>query len=284
MASPEIIYLARALSRVLGWAYFLCWSASFYPQPLMNWRRKSTLGFGIDFPTLNILGFLAYTVSTAAMLWSPTIRSQYAARYPVAPEPTVRFNDFAFALHAVILCIIIYSQFWLKAWGFKVGADQKVSSIALGIFWGNILGVIIIVLTVWAESSDGGYDPSGWAWIDVIYAVGYVKLVVTVVKYVPQVWLNFKRKSTVGFSIGGMLLDFSGGILSNLQLIIDSSLEADWSGITGNPVKFGLANVSIIFDVIFIIQHYILYRHVREIDETDEENAGERRALLGGAS
>lgn len=81
-----------------------------------------------------------------------------------------------------------------------------------------------------------------------------------------------------------MLLDFSGGILSNLQLIIDSSLEADWSGITGNPVKFGLANVSIIFDVIFIIQHYILYRHVREIDETDEENAGERRGLLGGAS
>lgn len=117
-----------------------------------------------------------------------------------------------------------------------------------------------------------------------IYAIGYVKLVVTIVKYVPQVWLNYKRKSTVGFSIGGMLLDFSGGILSNLQLIIDSSLEADWSGITGNPVKFGLANVSIIFDVIFIVQHYVVYRHAREAEETDVESSGERRHLLSAES
>ncbi|KAF9638504.1 Lysosomal cystine transporter [Lasiodiplodia theobromae] len=262
----------------------MCWSGSFYPQPLMNWRRKSTLGFGIDFPTLNILGFAAYTISTAATLWSPTIRAQYAARYPVAPEPTVRFNDFAFALHAIILSIIIYSQFWLKAWGFKVGADQKMSSLAKGIFWGNILGVLFVILMVLAKGKDGGNDASGWAWIDVIYAIGYVKLVVTIVKYVPQVWLNYKRKSTVGFSIGGMLLDFSGGILSNLQLIIDSSLEADWSGITGNPVKFGLANVSIIFDVIFIVQHYVVYRHAREAEETDVESSGERRHLLSAES
>lgn len=103
----------------------------------------------------------------------------------------------------------------------------------------------------------------------------------TVVKYCPQVWINYKRKSTVGFSIGGILLDFSGGVLSNLQLVIDSSLQADWSGITGNPVKFGLANVSIIFDVIFFVQHYILYRHAREVEESDEESSGEQRALLG---
>jgi len=146
----------------------MCWSGSFYPQPLMNWRRKSTLGFGIDFPTLNILGFAAYTISTAATLWSPTIRAQYAARYPVAPEPTVRFNDFAFALHAIILSIIIYSQFWLKAWGFKVGADQKMSSMAKGIFWGNILGVLFVILMVLAKGKDGGNDASGWAWIDVV--------------------------------------------------------------------------------------------------------------------
>lgn len=75
---------------------------------------------------------------------------------------------------------------------------------------------------------------------------------------------NFRRKSTVGWSITQQLLDFSGGLLSLLQLIIDSSLQADWSGLTGNPIKFGLANISLLFDIVFITQHFVLYGPVEE--------------------
>jgi len=82
----------------------------------------------------------------------------------------------------------------------------------------------------------------------------------TIVKYVPQVWVNYKRKSTVGWSIIQILLDFAGGILSILQLVIDSSLQTDFSGITGNPAKLGLGLISIVLDLIFMTQHYVLYR------------------------
>ncbi|KAF2814696.1 L-cystine transporter [Mytilinidion resinicola] len=271
MTDAELVYFAKAVSRVLGWVYFLCWSLSFYPQPILNWKRKSTQGLAIDFPTSNVLGFFAYTVSTAAFLYSATIRSQYAQRHPAAPEPTVRFNDFLFALHGCILCIVTYSQFWPRIWGFKVGARQKASRPILGIFWGSILGVLVIILIVTIKERDNGNDPSGWAWIEVIYAISYVKLVVTVVKYMPQVYVNYKRKSTVGWSIGQILLDFSGGIFSMAQLMIDSSLQADWSGLTGNPVKLGLSNVSIFFDIVFITQHYMLYRAPKTAVEDDEE-------------
>lgn len=44
---------------------------------------------------------------------------------------------------------------------------QKASRIVLGIFWGSVLGVISIVFIVCTKSNNGGYDPSGWAWIDV---------------------------------------------------------------------------------------------------------------------
>lgn len=97
-----------------------------------------------------------------------------------------------------------------------------------------------------------------------IYSLTYVKLLLTVFKYVPQVIANFRRKSTIGWSITQQLLDLTGGILSLLQLIIDSALQADWSGLTGNPVKLGLANISLIFDIIFIVQHFVLYGPVRE--------------------
>jgi cystinosin len=69
--------------------------------------------------------------------------------------------------------------------------------------------------------------------------------------------MNYKRRSTVGWSIGQILLDLSGSIMSLLQLIIDSSLQEDWSGLLGNPVKFGLGNIGILFDFIFIVQHYV---------------------------
>lgn len=92
-----------------------------------------------------------------------------------------------------------------------------------------------------------------------MYAISYVKLVVTVVKYIPQVWVNLRRRSTVGWSINQILLDFGGGVLSIAQLLLDCSVQADWSGLTGNAVKFGLGNVSIVFDVIFMTQHYYLY-------------------------
>jgi hypothetical protein len=34
--------------------------------------------------------------------------------------------------------------------------------------------------------------------------------------------MNYKRKSTVGWSIGNIFLDFTGGILSMLQMILNA--------------------------------------------------------------
>lgn len=71
-----------------------------------------------------------------------------------------------------------------------------------------------------------------------------------------QVLLNYKRKSTSGWQIWNIILDFTGGALSILQLIGDSIAQARaeglgnvWTGIVGNPAKLGLGLVSIFFDV-----------------------------------
>ena len=119
---------------------------------------------------------------------------------------------------------------------------------------------------------------------DQVYGLGAIKLLVTLVKYIPQVWTNYQRQSTIGWSIYQILMDLIGGVLSIAQLIIDSSLQSDWSGLTGNPVKFGLGQISILFDVIFMVQHYILYRSVRNRsgDNIDRERSSEEsgRGLL----
>lgn len=146
----------------------LCWSASFYPQPIDNFRRRSTTGLAIDFPTVNVLGFASYAVYTVTFLYSPVIRSQYAARHPQSEEPTVRVNDLAFAVHAVFLSSLLYSQFFPRIWGFKVSRHQRASKPVKGIFWGCLVAVGVVIGVVLAASPDGGYDPRTWAWIDVV--------------------------------------------------------------------------------------------------------------------
>jgi cystinosin len=279
----------------------LCWSLSFYPQPIHNIRRRSTSGLAIDFPTINCLGFVCYTIYAAIFLYSPLIREQYAVRNPISPEPSVRFNDLVFAVHAILLSAIVYSQFYPRIWGFRVFRYQRVSKPVAGLFWGSLVAIAVLVLIVWNKSPDGGRDALSWAWIDVVrggrrscwtigprktdgkqvYGISYVKLLITVVKYVPQAWVNYKRKSTAGWDIRQILLDFTGGVLSIAQLILDSSLQQDWSGVTGNPLKFFLGNISIIFDLVFVLQHYVLYRG-RPDDTDDDINkaSGSRTPLL----
>ena len=141
----------------------------------------------------------------------------------------------------------------------------------LGISAGCVLGVCV---TWWIVAGDARSDPAtAWCGLDTVYAVGYVKVVVTLVKYTPQILANWRNQSTRGWSIWQILLDFAGGVLSISQQGIDSWLQRDWSGITGNPVKFLLGNVSMAYDVVFILQHYVLYGE-------REQHEGQRRGLL----
>ncbi len=82
--------------------------------------------------------------------------------------PTVQYNDFAFAVHGLVLCLITYSQFWPAVWGFKVEAWQKASAPLLGICFGGIFAVVIIALIVLFDGKGHGSYLNGWAWIDVV--------------------------------------------------------------------------------------------------------------------
>ncbi len=93
-----------------------------------------------------------------------------------------------------------------------------------------------------------------------MYYFSYVKLAITIIKYCPQAWMNYRRKSTEGWSIGNILLDFTGGLLSLIQMFLLARNYDDWSSIFGSPTKLGLALFSILFDILFIAQHYVCYR------------------------
>ena len=57
-------------------------------------------------------------------------------------------------------------------------------------------------------------------WLLVIQCLSYVKLGSTIIKYMPQAYMNFRRQSTIGWSIWNVLLDFTGGISSLTQMMV----------------------------------------------------------------
>lgn len=235
------------LSQMLGWAYFLAWSGSFYPQMILNWRRKSVKGLSMDFIYLNIIGFLCYSIFNVSFYYSPEVQEEYKSRND-GHLNLVRANDVFFAVHALVLSSYTMYQTFI----YKRDHNQRLS---------NATRLLIFIATIGAGIAFAAVITGSSQWIDFLYYLSFIKLGISFFKYCPQVYLNYSAQSTVGWSIHNILLDFTGGILSIAQLILDAYISGDWSGISGDPVKFGLGFLSILFDLIFMTQHYVLYRN-----------------------
>jgi cystinosin len=246
----------HVLSACAGYTYFLMWSVSFYPQVLSNWKRRTTAGLSTDFCCLNVTGFACYAAYNLSMYYSTSIHKQYQARHGPDAAVTVQSNDVAFAVHALLLSGITLLQIGYYD-GFR--SQQKPSKFIMA-----AIAVILLSITLYPVAMSAlGVGNS----LDYLYLLSYVKMSVTLIKYMPQVLMNYRRKSTAGWSIWQILLDFSGGLLSDTQLVLDCWMQGDWSGITGNLAKFFLGFVSIFFDIIFMLQHYVFYptRHYRTV-------------------
>jgi len=100
---------------------------------------------------------------------------------------------------------------------------------------------------------------------NVVIYLGFLKVFISFIKYMPQVKSNYERKSTEGWNIHNILLDLTGGVFSFAQNIVDSingNFSVDHPGQNNslNVAKFALSICSIFFDIIFLIQHFCLYR------------------------
>jgi len=236
------LYIANM---VIGWMYFAAWSISFYPQTILNFQRKSVVGLNFDFLAYNLLGFTCYGLYNIGMYWIPSVKEEYQHEHPDGVNP-VQINDVCFTLHAVLITTVTIVQCFLYERG-----GQKVSLVAKVLV--SLSLVSLLVLLVVAACS-------AITWLTYLMVFSYLKLGISLIKYIPQAYMNYRRKSTEGWSIGNVLLDFTGGSLSILQMILQSYNNDEWDLVFGDPTKFGLGLISVLFDVFFMLQHYVFYK------------------------
>lgn len=156
----------------------------------------------------------------------------------------VAINDVAFSIHAVALTAFTLFQIFIYE-----RKNQRFSKISIGIVTAAWLSAAVCVIVAFQRHS--------WLWL--ISVFNTIQVIMTVIKYIPQAVMNFRRKSTDGFSIGNILLDLLGGFTNYGQMAVQSIDQKSWVNFYGNIGKTLLSLVSIFFDILFIIQHYVLY-------------------------
>uniref|UniRef100_A0A0D3CIV9 Cystinosin homolog n=1 Tax=Brassica oleracea var. oleracea TaxID=109376 RepID=A0A0D3CIV9_BRAOL len=157
--------------------FFCChcvpsWSISFYPQLILNFRRKSVVGLNFDFVLLNLTKHSSYMIYNACLYFSPIIQKQYFDTYGDQEVMIhVAANDVAFSIHAVVLTALTLFQIFIYERG-----PQKVSRFATGLVvlvWGFAAICFFIAL------------PShSWLWLITIF--NSIQVSMTCVKYIPQ--------------------------------------------------------------------------------------------------
>ena len=237
-------------SMLTGWIYFFVWSISFYGQVYENYKNKSVSGLNFDFEIYNFIGFSGYTFYTI-----------YGYCDENMGTGTVAIQDIFFASHALLLTIITIGQIFY--YYDKNDKNQKVSPITINILTVMLWGFILLIIL---EHGLKYYDPhvkddQKYIFNSLIY-FGWCKVAISLIKYIPQVYSNYKRKSTIGWNIHNILLDFSGGILSFAQNIVDIKdfqIKKEEQSDTLNIAKFAISFVAMFFDIVFMSQHYCCY-------------------------
>eukprot|EP00388_Colpodella_angusta_P041883 GDKK01054566.1.p1 GENE.GDKK01054566.1~~GDKK01054566.1.p1 ORF type:complete len:1383 (-),score=310.03 GDKK01054566.1:72-4136(-) len=109
--------------------------------------------------------------------------------------------------------------------------------------------------------------------ISVLSLLGYIKVVCTFIKYIPQINLNISRQSTLGMSALHLVSDLMGAFFAIMQNVVDAYNFDDMTYITGNIPKIAIAAVSAVFCLILTIQHVFVYGPVTPVDETSHHHA-----------
>ena len=251
------------VSSCIGYIYVIMWSVSFYPQCIMNLQRRTCTGLSVDFCWYNFIGFICYTTYNISLYFNKTIQHQYHQRHDnddgnhsALTKIPIQSNDVAFAVHALTLCTILLFQVGYYD-GMSALLPSRQSCYILAIILSCIvlyLVIFLVVVPMITTTSHSTYET-----LDYIYFLSYIKVCITCMKYIPQVYFNYHRRSTVGWNIWQILLDLFGGIFSTAQLIYDAPSTTANDVVISNLPKFMLGNISIAFDVIFVVQHYYLF-------------------------
>lgn len=226
---------------------------------ILNYNLKSSDGLSVDFLYLNNIGYIALVASMSLLLYNEQVRQLYFEHHNYYPLLTN--IDLIYSSHGLLMNFVTITQLYF--WGFKKRSThiKRTTKLIIAGVSSTIILLYFCVGTNALHQIHEGYKDYSFTILDLAIFLSYVKIFMSIIKYIPQLSHNYKRKSVVGFSILTIFLDLTGGILSILQLFIDAYImtgSLSFDILLNNSGKLGLSFVTLFFDACFIYQ-WVIY-------------------------
>lgn len=236
------------LGQLCGWGYAITWGLAFYPTLLLNYRLKTSDSISTDYMVLNILGYIAYSTSISLQMFNETVRFQYMKHFD-GRMPILSKADLFYAYHGLILLLVLLSQiiYGNSMWGFK--NERKRFKI-------HKLSKLVVILFIIFAIYNWKFDNEVFAFLNFALNLAYFKIIISLIKYIPQVLHNYERKSMYGISKLQISLDLIGSFFSLSEFLLRNDLPL-FEAIDSNRGKFGITVVTFLFGTIFMIQIYL---------------------------
>lgn len=152
-------------------------------------------GCNLDFVIYNFTGFTFYSIYNWGLFFSHDLKGHNG----------VEINDLVFALWAWLMTVITLVQCFLV----YPRRSNKVSMTCI-----CVTPVYWIFILIWATLTNFTHTFHTSKYASTYFMMSYVKMFISLTKYIPQAYWNYKRKSTIGWSIFNVMMDFTGGMLS----------------------------------------------------------------------
>lgn len=237
---------------------------SLYPVLHLNYKLRCADSFSLDSLTLNIVGYMCYSYAIASQMFSQTVRAQYQLQFE-GSLPLLSWADMFYTFHGLALQLLLLSQVILgpHLWGFST--ERRSLHISGG------TKVILVGLATFLIFQY--YNNDDFRELNLVLNLSTVKLVISLIKYIPQVLLNMRRKSMYGLSRLQTGFDAAGAVFCLTELILKNKLPL-LEAIDSNRGKVGITLVTLLFSAIFSLQFYLYTSESPERKKHDDMEKG----------
>ena len=243
--------IVLAISNIVGWICACVWTGSLATLAVSNELASSTAGIAPDMVLYNALGLLCWTC--------------YSIYFYIHSElgVPVFVQDIVYSISSYVVVIVFLFQIY------RFGSTGITTFAKLYCF---------ALLSFLAKAALENVISDGAGNAQFVSQLARIHLACALIKYIPQVHYNYSRKSTEGYSITAVWLDFTGAVLLLLQMFFDGIIRHKWSlMITLNIPKFVLCFEVILFNLIYAFQHYVLYGvRIIPVEDTAEKQLDEK--------